>query len=140
MILYVNGQDIGTFVLGLIGDDVKLKSFSLGPEKYLLTIEAFLKENDLRLDHLKGIIVVTGPGSATALRSSLAIVNTIHFSKRTPLFAFEKAQDEPDANVVTTDLLATLQPLKKDLFAQPVYAYAPRITPSKKDALGRRKT
>lgn len=140
MILYVNGQDINELILGLLGEEVHLETFSVGPEKYLATLDAFLQTQNIELDKLEGVAVVVGPGSATALRSSLSIVNTLHFAKQLPLYTIEKDPTVSDEDIVTKDMLSKLKPLNKTSFAEPIYAHAPRITPSKKDALGRRKS
>ncbi len=135
--LYVNGQDIGTFVLGLIGDKVLLESFDVGPEQYLATIESFLHTHHLTIDDVSGILLVTGPGSPTALRGTHAIVNTLHFTNRIPVFVLEKDANVPDGDVVTKEHVSALSPLPEGTFAKPIYARGPRITASKKDALGR---
>ncbi len=140
MILYVNGQDINELILGLVEKEVHLETFSVGPEKYLATLDAFLQTQNIELDKLEGIAVVVGPGSATALRSSLSIVNTVHFAKKLPLYIIEKDPVAVDEDIVTKDMLSKLEPLGERSFAEPIYAHAPRITPSKKDALGRKKS
>ena len=140
MMLYINGQDIGQFVLGRIDERVQLETFQVGPERYLETIESFLHSLDVRLDHIRGIILVTGPGSPTALRTSLSIANTLHFAKRIPILVMQKPADVADEDVVTKERVGALIPLAQDVFAQPVYATGPRITASKKDALGRKIT
>lgn len=139
MMLYVNGQDIATFVLGLVDEDIRLESFSLGPEKYLKTIDTFLGDKNLSLEAVEGIVLVTGPGSATALRASLSIANSLHYAKRIPLYSVEKDQEVIDKEFLTRELIDELQPLDTDAFASPVYANDPRITASNKDALGRKK-
>ena len=137
MMLYVNGQDIGTFVLGLVGETVLLQTYTIGPEGYLATIESFLGEQGQTLEQVDAVILVTGPGSPTALRATHAIVNTIHFTTRIPIMVLQKESSMPDGDVVTREAMSRLAPLPVGAFAEPIYARGPRITASKKDALGR---
>lgn len=138
MILYLNGQDINRIVLGTVRDQVvNIETIDSSPEKYLKVIDGFLKKEKQDIENLEGILVVVGPGSATALRAILAIVNTLHFTHKIPLYIVEKnAGDSDEESVVES--IKNLVPLNLGEYAEPVYAHSPRITPSKKDRLGRK--
>jgi len=132
MKLYVNGQDIAKIIVGSV-DDGMLVTHEVETEGFLEAIHTFVREQGEGYNNLEGIYVVVGPGSATALRSSLTIVQTIHFVEGTPLFAIEKMPEASDQDTIKQaiehgELVDTLTP---------IYQHSPRITISKKDALGR---
>lgn len=132
MMLYVNGQDIARLVLGLVDGGawrVGPTVFAVGPEAHLATVDAFVREHG----DFDGIVLVTGPGSATALRTSVSMVNALAYAMGRPLYPIEKAPDVDDATIV--DRLADLKPVP---MAVPVYAHGARITAPTKDALKRR--
>lgn len=138
--LYVNGQDIKTFVIGLVGKEAgeSLQVISeTEPDAYLSHIDDFLKKEGKQIQDIETIYVVVGPGSATALRAILSIVNTIKFAAGLELVGVEKPMLEDDQETVRkiNDGQATL--IKDDEFLSPIYAHGPRITISKKDQLKR---
>lgn len=107
MILCIDGSDIATLTLAFqndAGDTVREEVFATRPEDFLAHIVAFVGTNEVT-----GIRVACGPGSATALRASIAIAETWAFAKGIPVIGG----------------------------TEPVYANEPRITPSKKDSLRR---
>lgn len=115
MMLYVDGSDIAHIVLGWTtpgGAVQNTTDVAVGPEGFLAAIVAF--RAGARLD---GIVAVTGPGSPTALRASLAIVNTLAMAEGTPLY---------DAHGVQHNVLL------------PEYGGDARVTPSSRDSLRRR--
>lgn len=135
MMLYVNGSDIGHIVLGALSDDrsrfmVDPVSQPSSPETTLRMIDAFVAAHSEVLS--TGIVAVIGPGSATALRTSLAIVNTLGFTKGIPLYGVELAPGADDRTV-----LVDLHHVPVHRMLRPAYTNAARITPSAKDALGR---
>ncbi len=107
MILCINGTDIATLTLALQDDDgvtVREETYTTRPEEYLAHIVAFIGD-----DEVTGITVACGPGSATALRASIAIAQTLAYAKGIPIIGS----------------------------TEPIYAHEARITPSKKDNLRR---
>ncbi len=148
MMLYVNGSDIARVVLGVLNDDrsaflVDPVTFSASPEQFLATVDEFLSLHvdaghgspayDVRASNLTGLVAVLGPGSATALRTSLTIVNTLAFAQSLPIFGVEL---DPDAN--DRAALVYLRGVSSMPMARPLYANSAKITVSTKDALGRR--
>lgn len=135
MMLYVNGSDIAHLVLGVLSDDRSMfviapETIASSPETCLKNIDAFVAAHPDALS--KGIVAVIGPGSATALRTSLAIVNTLGFTKGIPLYGVELAPGADDRTV-----LVDLHHAPVHRMLRPAYTNAARITPSAKDALGR---
>ncbi|PIX61819.1 hypothetical protein CO057_01990 [Candidatus Uhrbacteria bacterium CG_4_9_14_0_2_um_filter_41_50] len=137
--LYVNGQDISHLVLGLATEkeiDVLDKN-DVGPEEYLNTVQVFLKENKLAVSDFEKIFVVAGPGSATALRSILSIVNSIKFVLDAKVFPIEKKADEQDSYTFKLCLEGKIDEVEHKKYFFPIYENAPKITLSTKDELGR---
>ena len=135
--LYVNGQDIGALTLGLLTEAPLLETFTVGPEKFLESLDGFLTKHDLSVDTLDGALVITGPGSATALRGSLAIMNTLAFTSGLALFGHEKPKEQSDLVFIQSLDLSKLPAEQGEL--EPVYAHEPRITRTNRDALRRLK-
>ena len=143
MMLYVNGSDIGRLVLGVLNDDrsvfiVAPTTIESSPEQFLAKVDTFLLVHFPTIDtrqssSLTGIVTILGPGSATALRTSLTMVNAMAFAKHVPVFGVELA---PGADDYAT--LVHLHGVGAIPMARPVYAYPAKITVSTKDALGRR--
>ncbi len=137
MMLYVNGSDIERLTIGTIADDravfaIEPKTFAVRPEEFLLTIDAWLREHRIDLASISSLAMVIGPGSATALRTSLAWANTFAFTQSIPMYGIELAigSDERVALIG----LGSMAPVP---MLRPVYANAPTITATKKDALRR---
>lgn len=136
MVLCIDGSDINTLTLevyernGQVHSDnawrhVRGGVFTVRPEEYLATMTTLVD-----FDDLDGIVVVQGPGSATALRASLTIVNTLAMAKQIPLYGVDKGT--PWDAVLTEN-----GPKDGVTHLEPVYAQDARITPSKKDQLRR---
>lgn len=138
MMLYVNGQDIARLVLakltavanGWVGEFAVIEG---GPESYLKDITTFLASHGLGVEELEGVVVVSGPGSPTALRASHAIVNALAFAKQLKVFSLDKEPQVPDDVA-----LRSLDTVTAKTFAFPHYGKAPTITASPRDALKRK--
>lgn len=135
MMLYVNGQDIEHLVLGLLHDEawkVAPTSFTTSPEGYLGAIDAFLRDQGVDRSSIDTLVVVRGPGSATSLRTSLALANAWGFAQSLSLIGIEKRRDEADD--VAIERLKGVEPVP---VLTPIYERPAKITASTKDALGR---
>ncbi len=129
MILFIDGSDINHLTLGrasIISDQWSLVNSNIvevRPEGYLAAIDTFLTNEDI-----EGIIAVIGPGSATSLRTSLAIVNSLALAKSIPLYG------------VQADLIGGVT-APRPLLAEPAnillptYHHDPVITVSTRDSL-----
>lgn len=93
MILFICAQDIKFFWLGLIKDNsfAVLEKIDGSPEDQLKSLDEFLKKNNVSVDQITGISVVSGPGSFTANRVGITIVNALHFTKSIPVFVLENS-------------------------------------------------
>ena len=135
--LYVNGSDIQKFTIGAVADDrawfsIPPKTFDVRPEEFLFTIDGWLREHQIDLKSISDLAVVIGPGSATALRTSLAWANIFAFTQSTAMYGIELAAGADDRAA-----LIDLASMHSSPMLRPVYANAPTITATKKDALRR---
>ncbi len=135
--LYVNGSDIVKLTIAAVADDrasfsIQPKTFAVRPEEFLFTIDAWLREQHIDLKSISDLAIVVGPGSATALRTSLAWANTFAFTQSIPMFGIELA-DGTDDRAALIDLAS----MHSVPMLRPIYANAPTITATKKDALRR---
>ncbi|MBI4713811.1 hypothetical protein HY771_01335 [Candidatus Uhrbacteria bacterium] len=91
MILFICAQDLNFFWLGLIKNQSLevLEKVDSSPENILKSLDEFLRSHKFDVDQLKGVSVVSGPGSFTASRISLIIANGLCFTKTIPLFVLE---------------------------------------------------
>lgn len=137
MMLYVNGSDIDRLTIGAVADDravfaIEPKTFVVRPEEFLFTIDAWLREQHIDLTSISSLAVVIGPGSATALRTSLAWANTFAFTQSIPMYGIELAVGSDERAALIGLGAADSSPMLR-----PVYTNAPTITATKKDALRR---
>lgn len=136
MMVYVNGQEISHFVLGVWQAGAwKIAPQVLAdrPEAYLASLEAFMAAHKLARTDIQGFILIKGPGSATALRAAHAMVNALAFALQVPVVSLEKP-----AEVADVDMAALIANTKPGAFGLPIYAHTPNITATKRDALKRK--
>ena len=138
MKMYVNGQDILRLILGNV-ESGNLSVHEGEPHTYLASMNTYLEQHGLDLKNAEELHVVIGPGSATALRAILSIMNSIHFVKEIPIHGYEKSPEISDEDCIRDIRLGRMTPIDSEAWLKPTYAYAPRITPSKKDQLNRNK-
>ncbi len=134
--VYVNGQDIARLVLGSLYGNRWLhapESLEIRPEGYLLGLEMWLQKLNIDRADIMGFVLVKGPGSATALRTSHAMVNALAFALGVQVVSIEKEPQALDAEIV-----ATLSEHAPHAFALPTYAHEPTITKTNRDALKRK--
>lgn len=130
MHLLLSPQDLSYAVFGLV-EGVSSKASMASevlrvetrPEGILQALLTYLEERHLHPDNLDGIVVVTGPGSGTALRTGMAIINTIAFVYHLPLVAVSNAEGKDIEH-----LLSVMDLSKTTDFAVPTYDREPRIT------------
>lgn len=136
MMIYVNGQDIARLVLGGLEASSWVYApevIDIRPEQYLLGLDTWLTKQGLQRSDIGGFVLIKGPGSATALRTSHAMVNALAFALGVPIVSLEKALDVPDKDIVPELALPT-----SHTFALPTYTRDPNITASNRDQLKRK--
>ncbi len=137
MKLYLNGQEITTLFIGEIGGDGK--EMPSTPEAYLRNIDTYLHEKNQSVNDIEVIYAVIGPGSSTSLRTILAIVNTIGFVQKMPLYGMIKPKEKSDLEMMQEIYSGQLAPEMSEMLV-PFYEKGPKITATTKDALGRKLT
>ncbi|PJA45467.1 hypothetical protein CO174_03105 [Candidatus Uhrbacteria bacterium CG_4_9_14_3_um_filter_50_9] len=127
MHLFISSQDIRELTLGLIqeGTFIHLSNHTVSPEEHLSVLDEQLTQWGCDLDQLEGLYVVTGPGSFTASRVSLTILNTIAFTKQIPVFALENPERLSPEVLLTT---SQKKGLKSQSFVLPIYDRPPGVT------------
>lgn len=135
MILYLNGQDIRQLVLGDL-EAGSVEVFSADPGEYLSLVDNFLKSKKVSLDDVKALAAVVGPGSPTALRASLAIVNTLTFVNQRRAISLEKDPGLADDEFIKSLDIAKLLSKGAETL-KPLYLHEPKITVSARDNLKR---
>lgn len=131
MILFLSAQDLRSVLIGLIdgSEFVRLKEQETTPEGYLKTLNDFLV--DKRISDLKGVCLVTGPGSFTSNRIILTIANTLHFVHNLPLYTLENPDHLPPKELICQKGIGNALNLKE--FAHVAYDRPPHITQSRGD-------
>ncbi|MEK7168004.1 MAG: tRNA (adenosine(37)-N6)-threonylcarbamoyltransferase complex dimerization subunit type 1 TsaB [Patescibacteria group bacterium] len=87
MILILNTSGPETEVLLVKGNDLELKKIKgekRQAENLLNGVDLILKENKADLAKIKGIGVVTGPGSFTSLRIGVTAANVLAYALKIP--------------------------------------------------------
>lgn len=136
MMIYVNGQDIARLVLATVQNGAwehEPEVFEIRPEQYLQGLEEFLRVQKIEKQDIEAFVLVKGPGSATSLRASHAMVNALAFALGVQVISLEKSPEQADVNVI-----GTVPHHQPHAFALPVYAHEPNITQTKRDALKRK--
>lgn len=128
MRLFLLAQDIGELEIGLEeeGKLAKITRVKAAPEQHLFEIDKQLKDWNCSLESIKGVYVVTGPGSFTASRVSITIANAIAFSQGIPVFPIQNDQRHSLA-----DLHDAVNHSEGQSFAIPHYDRDPHITKPK---------
>ncbi|HBK34742.1 TPA: hypothetical protein DDZ01_01980 [Candidatus Uhrbacteria bacterium] len=127
--LVISAQDIQTFTVGLAQNFQlqKQQTWNVPPEDYLEKIQESLTSWNVSFDFLQAIIIVTGPGSATASRVSVTIANSLGFAFHLPLYG----RENPD-QVSLEQYLSFVSTQDPEDFVYPFYQTTPHITQSKK--------
>lgn len=110
------------------GGEFYEESFLIAPEQYLQTIHLFLEKHQISLKDVKRIFVVPGPGSFTASRVSVTIVNTIAFTQNIPVISLPNSEKQSLRQLFEG---TRYFPIKESLFVLPLYDRPPMITQAK---------
>ncbi|MDA0208384.1 MAG: hypothetical protein O3B64_03215 [bacterium] len=136
MKLYINGQDIQQLILANV-ETQTLHVHKGAPETWLGAIDAYVSQVGVSKHAVDALYLVTGPGSPTALRSVLTIANTWRTFLEMKIYTLEKPLELSDQHAI--DQLDRLAVVYTGTIILPAYSSAPKVTASKKDALGRKR-
>ncbi len=138
MYLYINTSQSEKIVLALLdkkGEILELKSIKAKykqSEKLLSEINKLkVKSKKLKVEYLKGVLVVIGPGGFTALRIGVATANALAWSLQIPILGIENKNNLDDKKLVDKKFKKILR-LNKFRQVLPRYGKQPNITISKK--------
>ncbi len=126
MYLFLCSQDLHRLDLALVDTAHVLEQTSVEttPEQFLSVLDSQLSVWHTQLARLKGVIVVSGPGSFTSSRLTVTIANAISFALSLPMIAVEN----PDRLAVKELLKSIDFDTKQSEFAIPVYDRPAHIT------------
>ena len=104
--LFLSAQDIKEVTIGLLDGDslVQQATVKSDPEQYLAMIMNTLKSWSQNVDNVKAVVVVLGPGSATALRASVTIANAIGFARDIPVIGIENLERLAPETLLTNQM------------------------------------
>ena len=107
------------------------KSIQPKYDRVLFLLDSLLKKKELTTKDLDGIVVTTGPGPFTRLRSCVAIANALGFALNIPVLGYTEKQYK-NIDACAKHAYVKLKKTKAPHFAIVHYGADPRITPSKK--------
>ncbi len=130
MFLYINSRQAEWLTVAVVGTQgrilelKKMRAKYRQSEKLLVSIEELVGK---RPKKLKGVMVVKGPGSFTALRIGLTTANMLAWSLSVPVVGLELNDELSDEELIAK---AYRQIIKRKKFKPvwPVYGREPNIT------------
>jgi tRNA A37 threonylcarbamoyladenosine modification protein TsaB len=128
LILIINTA-IQNQVSVFLTDGVKIikKTAKIPAEKSLHLIDELLKKNKIKIDNIKGIAVVSGPGSFTAVRFGIVIANVLGFIFKIPVVGIKLNEFKNDQELVKI-AFKKLNKAKIGKIVLPFYGKEPNIT------------
>lgn len=125
MDLFICAQDIQFITFGLVKDRTLFceKTFDAPPEKYLVSLQLFLDEQQVSSADISRILIVNGPGSFTASRVSVVLANTFAFVRSIPVVPIENPERKS-----MKELLPIFLTQPEHVFVIPAYDRPPNIT------------
>lgn len=128
MKLMMKAQDLESITYGLVASEelVQEETEMVQPDGYLAALDGVLSRWQIGLDDLKGILVVTGPGSFTASRVCTIIANALGFTLNIAVVGMENS-----SHLSLRELLEQ-KPKHATSFVFPTYDQPPLITITKK--------
>jgi len=130
-ILLIAGQDVKFARIGLAeaGKVLFQKRIEGEPETFLKGLDTALNNWKVNRQEIEAIAVANGSGSATALRTSVTIANTIAFTLKIPVYSVQISPDE------SLDKLVQKVEITSTGLAIPSYSSPAKITkPSPKNS------
>lgn len=130
MYLIIDTTKLNQFFLGLVNQEGKFvdKKYSKGRKPsdiFIGELDSFLKDNKIGLKDIKKIVVVTGPGSFSSVRSGVIFANAISFAADIPIIGV-KANEFSDYNDLARKIIKLK--FKTGGTVLPFYGKEPNIT------------
>lgn len=132
MLLFVDTTGHDETRIALLGSEEVWHKFQTRDlsEKLLPEIKNFLKKQKTKLEDLKKIAVVTGPGGFSRTRTGVAVVNALAFGLNIPIVPLE-LNNVPASTAGGPADLSKLLKSKTQKMVEPYYDRQPNITLSK---------
>jgi len=127
MYLFINTASIEKIILALVNRQgnilarKKIKAKYQQSEKLLINIDKLIKSDR---NKIKGIIVVSGPGSFTGLRIGVTTANALSFAWNIPVVAVKQS----DFGKMTEIGVKKLNQVKTIEYVMPAYGQEPNIS------------
>lgn len=130
MYLFIDNISLNKIVLGLGQDEISFDFFSLPSpknrnDKILLGIDKILNKRKIKLNSLKGIIVVNGPGSFAGIRVGLSVANTLAWALNIPAVGVNLLQTKDNKELVKIGVKKLLKARQR--LVMPFYGKEPNI-------------
>lgn len=133
MILIINTVLPSKIFVALVKGDKFYKKINseARSDKLLILIDKILKGGRLKPQAISGIIVVSGPGSFTAVRGGAVVANTLGFALRIPVAGvrLEEFQNEKE---LLLQGVARIKKSRTGTLILPFYDKEPNITIQKR--------
>jgi len=132
MILYIDTSKGDSFTVALVKAtdsfiSQEIKSDFRQAELLLPTVDQLLNTNGQELSSLQGIIVVSGPGSFTALRTGVILANTLAYALKLPVIGIRNDSSD-NLNKLIAQGLEQLTKAQPGTIVVPEYGQEPNIT------------
>ena len=135
MILFINTADQKEIFIGVINKNnfiikKKFQAQYQQAEKLLVEIDRILAKSGLKLNDLKAIAVVNGPGPFTALRVGVSTANTLAYALNIRIVGIELGEFN-NLDQLTMIINQKIIKAKLKVIIKPFYGKEPNITRKK---------
>lgn len=96
----------------------------------LVGTQKALKENGVTLESLKGIVVNSGPGTFSSLRSGIVVANTLSFGLGIPVVGIPMPDERPVVQTAALGIIEVAKAKVEDIVS-PEYGSEPNISQPK---------
>ena len=132
MILVINTADSEQVFIGLLEKGKwqakkQFKARAQQAEKLLPAIQKMFRVSGFRFQGIKGIAVVSGPASFTALRIGVVTANTLAWSLGVPVISL-KLNEFKELSSLAKAVTVKLARNKNEVIVRPFYGKKPNIT------------
>lgn len=104
---------------------------NLRSDKLLQVVDKLLRRNKFKIKNINGIIVVSGPGSFTAVRTGVVVANAIGFALHIPVADVKLSEFKNEEELIRVGL-QKLKKIKSGKIVLPFYGKEPNITKPRK--------
>jgi len=127
--LFINtiNDNLPSFSIFLSDGSILAKSIFYNKiEKLTNGLEVFLKKNKISIKDMKGVLVITGPGSFTSSRAGITLANSFNFLFNIPVLGIKDKTNDLDK--IINNNIKKLSSSKNNITASVYYNREPNIT------------